>query len=237
MTTDSRLRVGIIGAGPVGVVLGQALAGAGHLLSGINAVSAASRDRSEDMLPGLPILDVPELLAASDLVLLAIPADQIEPSVAGWSELGIWRPGQILAHTAPGFGIAVLQPAANRGVIPLALHPAMRFTGTGLDLQRLRETYFAVTAPAVALPIAQALVLEMGGEPLLISEQDRAKYAEAIDVAGSFSALVINQAIGLLNQINVTEARNVLGPLVRSSVEAALADGYHAVEPDDLIGN
>jgi predicted short-subunit dehydrogenase-like oxidoreductase (DUF2520 family) len=217
--------------------LGQALAGAGHLLSGISAVSPENVERAENILPSVPLMEVPELLAASDLVLLAIPANQIEPSVTGWAELGLWRSGQIVLHTAAEFGVAVLQPAARQGVIPLAIHPAMRFTGTSLDLQRIRESYFAVTAPPVAVPIAQALVIEMGGEPLLISEAQRTKYAEAIDVASSFSAMVINQAIGLLNEIEVPVAREILGPLVRSSVEHALADGYHPIEPDELMGN
>lgn len=233
---QSRLRVGIIGAGPVGVILGQALAGAGHLLSGISAVSAANVERAEAILPGVPLMEIPDLLAASDLVLLAIPAEQIEPSVTGWAELGLWRSGQILLHTAAEYGVGVLQTAVRQGVIPLAIHPAMRFTGTSLDLQRIRESYFAVTAPPVAIPIAQALVIEMGGEPLLISEAQRAKYSEAIDVASSFSAMVINQAIGLLNEIDVPVAREILGPLVRSSVEHALADGYKPIEPDELMG-
>ncbi|MFM6966774.1 MAG: hypothetical protein ACKOWI_05375, partial [Rhodoluna sp.] len=45
-SSQSRLRVGIIGAGPVGVILGQALAGAGHLLSGISAVSPENVERA-----------------------------------------------------------------------------------------------------------------------------------------------------------------------------------------------
>ena len=234
MTVDSRLRVGIIGAGPVGVILGQALAGAGHLISGISAVSAANVERAQNILPNVPLLDVPAVLANSDLVLLAIPAAQIEASVTGWAELGLWHPGQIVLHTAAEFGVGVLAPAARAGAIPLAIHPAMRFTGTSLDLLRIRESYFAITAPAVAQPIAQALVIEMGGEPLVIAEADRPKYAEAIGVAASFSAMIINQAIGILDQIGVAPAREVLGPLVRSAVEHALADGYKPIDPDDL---
>jgi predicted short-subunit dehydrogenase-like oxidoreductase (DUF2520 family) len=110
----------------------------------------------------------------------------------------------------------------------------MRFTGTSIDLVQLRDSYFGVTAPKVALPIAQALVIEMGGEPLTISEEDRASYAEAMDVASSFSAMIVNQAIGLLTQIGVPEPRSVLGPVIRSSVEQALAEGYRPLEPDDI---
>ena len=53
---SGRLGIGIIGAGRVGPVLGAALAGAGHAIVGVAAVSEASRDRAEVMLPGAPIL-------------------------------------------------------------------------------------------------------------------------------------------------------------------------------------
>lgn len=235
MSSAGRLTVGVIGAGPVGVVLGQALAGAGHQVVGVSAVSANNIDRIEAMLPGVELMDVPQILEQADLVLLAIPAQQIEPSVTGWAEAGLWRAGQIAVHTAAEFGIGVFAAATRQGVIPLAIHPAMRFTGTSVDLVQIRESYFAVTAPKVALPIAQALVIEMGGEPLVVTEDQRATYAEAIDVASSFSAMIVNQAIGLLAELGVPEPRSVLGPLVRSSVEQALADGYRPLEPDNLM--
>ena len=45
-------------------------------------------------------------------------------------------------------GVDVLRPAAAAGAIPLAVHPALDFTGTSLDLARLAESWFAVTAAA-----------------------------------------------------------------------------------------
>ena len=69
MTTRSgRLGVGIVGAGRVGPVLGAALAGAGHAIVGISAVSDSSRDRAEAMLPGVPVLEIPELIERSEQI-------------------------------------------------------------------------------------------------------------------------------------------------------------------------
>jgi len=232
--SDSRLRVGIVGAGPVGVILGQALAGAGHLIAGASAASEQNLERLDALLPGVPVLPIDQTLAASDLVLVAIPAEEIAPTVSGWAATGLLRPGQLLVHTAAAHGVGVLSAATEMGCIPLAIHPAMRFTGTSLDLARIRESHFAVTAPNVAVPIGEALVIEMGAEPVVIAEQDRAKYAEAVEVAGSFSALIVNQAIGLLDQISVAPARALLATLVRSSVEAALADGHQHLNPNRL---
>ncbi|GGF28764.1 Rossmann-like and DUF2520 domain-containing protein [Subtercola lobariae] len=230
---SGRLGIGIIGAGRVGPVLGAALAGAGHAIVGVAAVSESSRERAEVMLPGAPILDIPLLIERSELVLIAVPSSELEALVAGLAATGAWQPGQLVVHTAPGFGIGVLAPALAAGAIPLALHPAMAFTGSSIDINRLAGTYFAVTAPTPVLPIGQALVVEMGGEPVVIAERDRAAYAEAIETATTFSSAIVDQATGILSSIGIPSPGRVLAPLVRSSVENAL---QRAAGPDDAFG-
>lgn len=220
-----RLGVGIIGAGKVGPVLGAALAGAGHAIVGISALSPESRDRAEAMLPGAPILEVETIVERSELVIIAVPDAELPGLVAGLAARGAWQPGQLVVHTAPGVGISVLQPAFAAGAIPLAIHPALAFTGTSIDLVRLRDSFCAVTAPGPVQPIGQALVVEMGAEPVLVAEADRAAYAEAIATASAFSSAIVAQSVALLEGIGVDSAGAVLAPLVRSAVENALAAG------------
>ena len=223
MQRSGRLGVGIIGAGRVGPVFGAALAGAGHAIVGISAVSRESRDRAEAVLPGVPILEIPEIIERSELVILAVPEAALAALVNGLAATGAWQAGQLVLHTAAGFGTDVLAPARAAGAIPLAIHPVMSFTGTSLDLVRLRESYCAVTAPGAVQPIGQALVIEMGAEPVLVEETDRAAYAEAIATATGFSTAIVAQATGLLAGIGIEAPGRVLGPLVRSAVENALA--------------
>ena len=232
-TPSGRLGVGIVGAGRVGPVLGAALAGAGHAIVGISAVSEASRDRAEAMLPGVPVLEVPDLIEHSELVILAVPESELQSLVAGLAATGAWQPGQLVLHTAPGVGTSVLAPAMAAGAIPLAINPAMVFTGTSIDLVRLRESFCAVTAPTPVQPIGQALVVEMGAEPILIAEADRPAWAEAVSTATSFSSAIVGQAVGLLGGIGIESPGSVLGPLVRSSVETAL---QNAVDPGLGVG-
>ncbi len=223
---SGRLGIGIIGAGRVGPVLGAALAGAGHAVVGISAISASSRERAEAMLHGVPILEVPAIIERSELVILAVPAAELAALVSGLAATGAWQPGQLVVHTAAEFGTAVLAPATAAGVIPLAIHPAVSFTGTTVDIAQLVGACFAVTAPGPVQPIGQALVVEMGGEPVIIAEEDRAAYAEAIATATSFSTAIVDQATGLLASIGVESPGAVLGPLVRSSVENALRHAH-----------
>ncbi|WP_323959971.1 DUF2520 domain-containing protein [Arthrobacter sp. JZ12] len=224
-----RLGVGVIGAGRVGAVLGAALRAAEHAVVGVSAVSEASRERAENLLPGVPVLEIPQIVERSELVLIAVPDDALPDLVAGLAAVGAWQPGQLVAHTSGRFGTAVLDPARKQGAIPLALHPAMTFTGLSLDLTRLPDCTFGVTAPAAVLPVAQALVVEMGAEPVVIDEQDRVIYHAALAHASNHLVTLAAQSTQLLSGIGVERPDRLLGPLMRASLENALAGGEGAL--------
>ena len=218
----SRLGIGIIGAGHVGPVLGRALAGACHAIVGISAVSEESRERAEVMLPGVPILDVPEVVRRAELVLFAIPGAELEGLIHGLTEIGAWQPGQIVLHTSAEHGYGVFAPALATGVIPLTLHPALVFTGTSLDLARLAGATVAVTGPAPVLPIGQALVVEMGAEPVVVAEADRPANADAVAAAAELSQAVVRQAVDALRNLSIERPDRVVAGLVRAAIDEEL---------------
>ena len=229
MAKPGRLGVGIIGAGKVGAVLGAALRAAEHAVVGVSAVSDASRERAETLLPGVPILEVQDIVERAELVLLAVPDDALGPLVEGLAKLGAWQPGQLVAHTSGRFGVGILSPVRAAGAIPLALHPAMTFTGMSLDLTRLLDCSFGVTADPAMLPIAQALVVEMGAEPVPIAEADRTLYHAALAHGSNHLVTLVAQASELLREVGVDAPERMLGPLLRASLENALASGESAL--------
>ncbi len=229
MAKPGRLGVGIIGAGKVGAVLGAALRGAEHAVIGVSAVSDASRERAETLLPGVPVLEVQEIVERAELVLLTVPDDALGPLVDGLARLGAWQPGQLVAHTSGRFGVGILHPVRAAGAVPLALHPAMTFTGMSLDLARLLDCTFGVTADAAMLPIAQALVVEMGAEPVAIAEADRVLYHAALAHGSNHLVTLVAQASQLLREVGVDAPERMLGPLLRATLENALASGEGAL--------
>lgn len=229
MNRDGRLGIGILGAGRVGPVVGAALAGAGHAVTGIT--SGSDDERAAAVLPGAPVLDALEVVRRSELVVVAVPHDELPGLISGIAEIGGWQLGQLVMHTDPAHGIEVLSPAAESGAIPLAVHPAIAFTGTTLDLRQLQAAFAAVTAPAAVLPIAQALAVEMGCEPVVIAEQDRAAYGEAIATASAFSRAVVGQATSLLRGVGVDNPGGYLSALVSSTVEQALREASGSLDP------
>jgi predicted short-subunit dehydrogenase-like oxidoreductase (DUF2520 family) len=224
-----RLGVGVVGAGRVGAVLGSALRAAGHAVVGASAVSQDSRDRVDALLPGVPVLEIPAVVERAELVLITVPDDALPELVAGLAATGAWQPGQLVVHTSGRFGWRVLEPAVSSGAIPLALHPAMSFTGTSLDLARLTDCCFGVTAPGPVLPIAQALVVEMGAEPVVVAEDMRGLYHSALAHGSNHLVTLVAQSLDLLREAGIESPGRVLGPLLSAALDNALRSGDAAL--------
>jgi predicted short-subunit dehydrogenase-like oxidoreductase (DUF2520 family) len=223
----ARLTVGVVGAGRVGAVLGAALRRAGHDVVAVSAVSEASRDRAEAFLPEAEVVDPAEVCARSTFVLFAVPDDALADLVSGLATLGAFQRGQLVAHVSGRHGLAVFAPAT--GTLPMALHPAQTFTGTSLDLDRLSGIAYGVTAPDELRPIAEAIVLELGGEPVWIRDEDRPLWHAALAHAANHLVTLVASAADLLRQAGAEDPERVLQPLLGAALDGALRRGDAAL--------
>jgi len=221
----ARLAVGIIGAGRAGTALGTALARAGHQVVAASAVSDASLRRAHANFPGAVITEPSQVLRRADLAMLTVPDDVLPGLVAGLAATGAPLEGRMLAHASGRYGVTVLEPAVRQGALPLALHPVMTFTGRRDDVDRLSGTCFGVTAPEVLRPAAEALVIEMGGEPVFIAEEYRDLYHAAIAGAANHLITLVTQGMDLLRTAGVTQPARLLAPLLSASLDNALRFG------------
>lgn len=229
LVREARLRVGVIGAGRVGAILGAALATAGHHVVAASGVSRESVRRAGRLLPGAALLPADEVVAAADLILLAVPDDTLAGLVEGLAETGSWRRGQIAAHTSGAHGLAVLAPAEAAGVLPLALHPVMTFTGRPEDADRLVGVSFGVTAADEHRAVAEALVIEMGGEPTWVTEAARPLYHAGLAVGANHLVTLVNESLDLLTKAGVSRPETLLGPLMSAALDNALRQGDAAL--------
>lgn len=229
------MRIGIIGDEPAGPVLAKAWALAGHEVVGAAVSTPLAIDRVEALLPDVPIDSMPAVSEDADVVILAVPYADVQNTCDGLADLGLFGPKKIVIHLSPLRGYGALSGAGLHGAVPIAMHPVMHFTGTSMDLMVLKNSTIAVSAPEVFQPIAQALAIELGGEPVIVSEEQRAAYAEAYEVATGFSSLVVQQALGILTDAQVENPSGLIGPVVRSAIENALSGPISAIDPEDLV--
>ncbi len=241
----ARLKVGVVSAGRVGTAVGMALERADHVVVACSALSAASLRLAARRLPDTPVLPVPEVAAHAELLLLTVPDSELAGLVTGLAATGAIRRGTIVAHTSGANGVAVLAPLTDQGCVPLAIHPAMTFTGADEDIARLADTCFGITAAdEIGYAIAQSLVLEIGGEPFRVSEQARTLYHAALAHGSNHIVTLMADALvalraalageALLGQEPVADspgglAERIIGPLARAALENTLQRGQSAL--------
>ena len=121
----------------------------------------------------------------------------------------------------------------------------MTFTGADEDIDRLADTCFGITAAdEVGCAIAQALVLEIGGEPFGVREDARTLYHAALAHGSNHVVTLLADALTalraalagqeLLGQEMVVEApaglaERIVGPLARAALENTLQRGQAAL--------
>jgi predicted short-subunit dehydrogenase-like oxidoreductase (DUF2520 family) len=225
----AQLAVGVIGAGRAGTAMAAALARAGHRVVAASAVSQASLDRISRSLPGAEVAQPEEVVEAAGLVLLTVPDDALPGLVGGLAATGAPLAGRLLAHASGRHGLAVLEPATRQGALPLALHPVMTFTGRPDDVEKMHGISFGVTAPEPLRPVAEALVVEMGGEPVFIAEEHRILYHAGLASAANHLVTLVTASGDLLAEAGVPDPAKMLGPLLGAALENALAFGDAAL--------
>jgi predicted short-subunit dehydrogenase-like oxidoreductase (DUF2520 family) len=222
-------RIGVVGGGRVGAVLAAALRSAGHEISAVAGESAASRTRIETLLPGVPV-DKPTAVARScDLLLLTVPDDMLANVVTMLAASGAIRAGQDVVHTSGKHGLAVLAPAAAVGARVLAMHPAMTFTGTDVDLARLPGCVFGVTAAPDTVDLAERLVADLRGSLVRVAEERRTLYHAGLAHGANHLVTVVAQAMDLLRSSGATDPAATLRPLLTAALENALTYGDAAL--------
>jgi predicted short-subunit dehydrogenase-like oxidoreductase (DUF2520 family) len=220
----ARLTVGVLGAGKVGSALGAALAQAGHRVVAASGVSDDSRRWMAERL-GVTPCQPDEVVAAAQLILLTVPDDVLPSLVRGLAATGVDLRGKMLVHVSGAHGLSVLDPAADVGALPFALHPVMTFTGRDDDLNKLTGISYGVTAPDALRPVAEALVIEMGGEPVWIADADRPLYHAALAGAANHMVTLIAESSALLERIGVEHPGRMLGPLLGAALDNVLRLG------------
>ena len=222
-------RIGVVGVGRVGSVIAAGLRAAGHQIVAVSGESTTSRQRIAAMLPGVPI-DKPTAVAKScDVLLLTVPDDMLGNVVSTLVGAGAIREGQYVVHTSGRHGLAVLEPAAMIGARPVAMHPAMTFTGTTLDLPRLRGCIFGVTVAPTERAVVEEWVGQLGGLPMFVPESKRTLYHASLAHSANHLVTLVAQAMEMLSAAGADDPAATLRPLLTAALDNALAQGDAAL--------
>ena len=222
-------RIGVVGAGRVGAVVSAALRRAGHEVVAAAGDSAASLERIATLLPGVPGGKPTDVARSCDLLLLTVPDDMLQNVATTLVGAGAIRPGQVVCHTSGRHGLSVLAAVSKVGARPVAMHPAMTFTGTAVDLERLHGCVFGLTAGPEERALAEGLVADLGGVPMWVPEDKRTLYHAGLAHGANHLVTLVSQAMELLVASGAEDPAATLRPLLGAALDNALAQGDAAL--------
>ena len=225
----TKYRIGVVGAGRVGAVLAAALRAAGHEIVAAAGESDASRRRMAELLPGVEGAKPTDVARGCDLLLLTVPDDMLSNVVTMLSASGAIREGQVVVHTSGRHGLAVLEPAREVGARTIAMHPAMTFTGTALDLARLAGCVFGVTADDADRALTEGLVADLGGRPMWVPEDRRTLYHAGLAHGANHLVTLVTEAMEILSAAGADDPAATLRPLLTAALDNALDHGDAAL--------
>jgi predicted short-subunit dehydrogenase-like oxidoreductase (DUF2520 family) len=123
----------------------------------------------------------------------------------------------------------VLEPAVAVGARAVALHPAMTFTGTALDLDRLDGCVFGLTAGPAERGFAESLVADLGGRPMWVPEEMRTLYHAGLAHGANHLVTLVTEAMEMLSAAGASDPAGTLRPLLTAALDNALEQGDAAL--------
>lgn len=220
-----------MGAGRAGGAVAAALAAAGRPVVAVVTRSEDARRRAEAGFPtartGSPTA-VADALHAADTLLVAVPDDAIAEVIGQLVAVRAVRAGQLVAHLSGRHGLDVLAAAGAAGATRAAIHPIMTLPGGAPDPRVFLGVSFGITADDDAAARARDVVTAIGGVPLMVADDRRALYHAALVLGGNFLASLTLAARAALTAAGVADPGSALAPLLRASLDNALADGWPA---------
>jgi predicted short-subunit dehydrogenase-like oxidoreductase (DUF2520 family) len=145
------------------------------------------------------------------------------------ADSGAIRAGQLVVHTSGRHGLAVLEPARAVGARVVAMHPAMTFTGTAVDLERLSGCVFGLTADIADWTVVEGLVADLGGKPMWVPEEMRTLYHAGLAHGANHLVTLVTEAMEILTAAGAHDPAGTLRPLLTAALDNALAHGDAAL--------
>ncbi|MEX0592214.1 MAG: DUF2520 domain-containing protein [Nitriliruptoraceae bacterium] len=223
-------RIGVIGPGRAGTTVAAACVRAGWPVVAVAGGSDASRARFAASIAGVRTMEVAELPAGVDLVVVAVPDRAIAEVVDAMAVAGSLDERHRLVHLAGAHGCAPLRRAGLAGARIAACHPAMTMPATRIEPDVLVGAAWAVTVPSGADDRwAQQWVEGLGGQPFSVAESARVNYHAALTVGANAVGAAVATARQLLLAAGVNRPEAFLDPLVAASIGNVLRDGASAL--------
>jgi predicted short-subunit dehydrogenase-like oxidoreductase (DUF2520 family) len=214
----------LIGAGHLGRAMGRLLAASGAVaVQDVLTRSQASAIEAVAFIgAGRPLASYGQLRCA-DIVMLAVPDDQIETVCAALD----MSPGTLVFHCSGARSSAVLAAAAARGALTASVHPVRSFADPARVAADFTGTFCGVEGDAGALEILKPILLAIGARSVVIDPAAKTLYHAAAVFASNYLVTVMDAALLAYQAAGIDEAvaRELVAPLATETLQNVLRLG------------
>ena len=214
--------VSIVGAGRVGGAIGVALQRADYQIVAASSRSRAGRQRAHRLLD-VPVLEPAEVAAAGEVVFITVPDDSIA-DVAAEVAPSVRKRATVI-HTSGATSVDALAAIRDTGAHVGSLHPLQTIPDAVHGADALDGSAVAVTCSPVDRLAFSRLARAWGGRPFVLSDDAKRIYHAAAVFASNYIVSSVWAAVKLFESIGIRNAADLLGPLVRGSVDNVIARG------------
>lgn len=214
------MRIGIIGAGKVGISIGHTLRRKGLQVTAISDVTGQKAfDRARPYL-GENVLyttDNLSVVEVSDVIAITTQDGFIEDVAAEIAGENKDLKGKLFFHTSGAHPSSLLKPLDERGAVLGSLHPLQTFPDIDSAIRVLPSTYIFIEGSAHALPRLEILGKSIGFTTVPIEGNSKVYYhLSAVFVCNLLCALLY-AGEGIMKKVNI--GLEPFFPIIRATLE------------------
>ena len=205
------MRIGIIGAGRVGVTMGKYLGDAGVEVTGFYSKTTQSAVQAAEFTGTTVYKSLQDIVEASDTLMITTPdgvISEVWDCIAGYE-----LTGKILCHCSGSLSSNVFSGIEQTGAVGCSIHPMYAFSDRFTSYQNYE-------------PLAQ-MCRELGHTVLYLRAENKVKYHAAAAMVSNDMIALFQTVLDLLEQCGFAREDSVglLRPLVMGNVSNMLDKG------------
>jgi len=211
------LKLGFIGAGPVGTTFGVRLSEQGYAVVAVADISPAAAERFARLVPGCRVFKSGQELADAVDTVFITTADDFIPRVS--AELK-WRPDQMAVHCSGASTVQALEAARQQGARVGSIHPCQTFAGIEQAIANLPGSTFAIEAEEPLRTTLTEMAQALKGDIVYLTSEDKVLYHAAAAIACNYFTTIVKLATDLWRNFGKTPADAIKAymPLLRGTL-------------------
>jgi len=196
-------KVGIIGAGKVGRVLGRLLRNAGYKIC-VSSRSYSSVSMAIDFIGGGEALKNPvDVVKRTDIIFITTPDDVIEKVCNYLREKDVFDREKVILHCSGVYSSEILKAAKQEGAYIGSLHPLRSFGEPENSFKQFIGTLCVYEGDKEILPLLKKLIEDIGGRGVRIKKEDKVLYHISAVFCSNYVAVLKEIGLRLFNTCGI----------------------------------